>query len=329
MPIERIPATPEELREVVGDSSAEPEEVVAAFVTSVRRKVPSGVSFEGFCGNRMAWSPVSENPPRFFAMLWLTCLVAYGYPEGISGFHDRMKKVLGSYQHMGCLPEIWRDMEEWTQTQASKVAGFRPLKLPPYDHYRSNIGHSWFLAFPHHHDRRKLRELLERDDLVGDEPPIAPVVSVLRRNMDAFSPSFRKDLEVFADTFLATQAEVRESPFWRAVRQEALTPLGEGTAESRRAPVNAALMAALEDDELYIYVACSNEAQLPSGYLASDFDDVIDGFSHFVVADVVGNAESDGMDMAALAALEGKLRVPRARVHARRGVLVFQEVMTH
>jgi len=88
-------------------------------------------------------------------------------------------------------------------------------------------------------------------------------------------------------------------------------------------------MAALEDDQLYIYVACSDEAQLPSGYLASDFDDVIDGFSHFVVADVAGDAESDGMDMAALAALEGRLRVPRARVHARRGVLVFQEVMTH
>lgn len=328
-PIERIPATPEELREVVGDSTAEPEEVVAAFVASVKRKVPSGVSFEGFCDNRMAWSPASENPPRFFAMLWLTCLVAYGYPEEISGFHARMKKVLGSSQQMGCLPQIWRDMEEWTQRQASNVAGFRPLKLPPYDHYRSNIGHSWFLAFPHHHDRRKLREFLEHDDLVGDEPPIAPVVSVLRRNMDAFSPSFRKDLEVFADTFLATQAEVRESPFWRAVRQEALTPLGEGTAESRRAPVNTALMAALEDDELYVYVACSDEAQLPPGYLASDFDDEIDGFSHFVVADVVDNAESDVMDMAALAALEGRLRVPRVRVHARRGVLVFQEVMTH
>lgn len=328
-PIERIPATPEELREVVGDPSAEPEEVVAAFVASVRRTVPSGVSFERFCDNRMAWSPVSENPPRFFAMLWLTCLVAYGYPEGISGFHARMKTVLGSSQQMGCLPGIWSDMEEWTQTQASNVVGFRPLKLPPYDHYRSNIGHSWFLAFPHHHDRRKLRELLEHDDLVGDEPPVAPVVSVLQRNMDAFSPSFRKDLEVFIETFLATQAEVRESPFWRAVRQEALAPAGEGATEPLRASENTALMAALEDDELYVYVACSNEAQLPSGYLASDFDDVIDGFSHFVVADIASNVENDGMDKAALAAMEGRLRIPKARVHARRGVLVFQEVMTH
>lgn len=325
-PIERIPATPEELREVVKDSSAEPEEVVAAFVASVKRKVPSGVSFEGFCSNRMTWSPVSENPPRFFAMLWLTCLVAYGYPEGISGFHARMKTVLGSSQQMGCLPEIWSDMEEWTQTQASNIVGFRPLKLPPYDHYRSNIGHSWFLAFPHHHDRRKLREILEHEDLVGDEPPVAPMVSVLERNRNVFGSFFREDLDVFVKTFLHADANVRDSPFWRAVRQEALAPTGEGTAESRRASENTALMAALEDDELYVYVACSNEAQLPSGYLASDIDDVIDGFSHFVVADVDGNTENDGTDMAALAVLEGRLIVPRARVHAPRGVLVFQEV---
>lgn len=63
-PIERIPATPEELREVVGDPSAEPEEVVAAFVSSAKRRMPQGVSFEGFCGNYMAWSSASEAPPN-------------------------------------------------------------------------------------------------------------------------------------------------------------------------------------------------------------------------------------------------------------------------
>lgn len=327
-PVERIPATPEELREVVGDPAAKPEEVVEAFVASVKRKIPAGVSFEGFCRNYLAWSPASENPPRFFAMLWLTCLVAYGYPEEGSGFHDRMTKLFGRSQQMDCLPELWYDVEEWTRTRASSVASFRPLKLPPDDHYRTNIGHSWFLAFPHQHDRRKLRELLERNDLVGDEPPVAPVVLVLERNRNAFSRSFREDLEVFSKTFLATDADVRESPFWRAVRQEAL-PLAEDGSETRKAFADTALMAALEDDELYVYVACLEQARLPAGFYASHFDDEIDGFSYCVSADVASETEDDGLERAALAAFDGRLNVPKARLHARRGVLVFQEVGTH
>lgn len=327
-PVERIPATPEELRKVVGDPSAKPEEVVDAFVASVKRRMPPGVSFEGVCCNYMAWSPASEHPPRFFAMLWLTCLVAYGYPDGRSGFHDRMTRLLGRYQHMGCLPDLWYDMEEWTRIRASKIADFRPLKLPPDDHYRVNIGHSWFLAFPHHHDRRRLRELLERNDLVGDEPPVAPVVSVLERNRNEFGSNFREDLDVFVRTFLHTDADVRESPFWRAVRQEALPP-AQGEPEPREASANTALMASLEDDVLYVYVACSDDARLPAGFSASGFDDEIGGFTCEVIADAAGKGEDDGLERAVLAAFEGKLIVPRARLHARRGVLVFQEVMTH
>lgn len=327
-PVERIPATPEELREVVGDPSAQPEEIVAEFVASVKRRIPEGVSFEGFCINYLSWSPVSKHPPRFFAMLWLTCLVAYGYPEGVSGFHDRMTKLLGRYQHMGCLPELWQDVEEWTRLRASNTADFKPLKLPPYDRYRSNIGHSWFLAFPHQHDRHKLRELLESKDLVGDEPPIAPVASLLERNRNVFSSSFKTDLDVFTESFLDTDASVRDSPFWRAVRQEALPP-AKDAPETRQVSANTALMAALDDDELYVYVACSYQTRLPAGFSASDFDDEIDGFSKYVTVDVAGEEEDDGIDQAALAAFEGRLGVPKVRLHARRGVLAFQEVMTN
>ncbi len=327
-PVERIPATPEELREVVRDPSAGPEEVVAAFVANVKRRIPSGVSFEGFCTNYMAWSPASEQPPRFFAMLWLTCLVAYGYPDGRGGFHERMRRLLGRNQHVGCLPDLWHDVEEWTKARASQEPGFRPLKLPPYDHYRSNIGHSWFLAFPHQQDRRRLRELLERHDLVGDEPPVTPVVSILERNRNMFSSTFREDLDVFVGTFFDADADVRGSPFWRAVRQEALPPAESGLA-TREGSANTALMAALEDDELYVYVACSDEAKLPVGFFASDFGSEIDGFSHCVIAAEAGNDEEDGHERAVVAAFEGKLNVPKVRLYARRGVLVFQEVMTH
>lgn len=326
-PVERIPATPEELREVVRDPTAEPEEVVAAFVVSVKRRIPSGVSFEGFCTNYMAWSPASEQPPRFFAMLWLTCLVAYGYPDGCGGFHERMTKLFGRSLNMDCLPDLWHDVEQWTRVRASHEPGFRPLKLPPDDRYRSDIGHSWFLAFPHQHDRRRLRELLERHDLVGDEPPVVPVVSILKCHRNMFSSSFQKDLDVFVGSFFGAGADVRDSPFWRAVRQEALPPAESGPA-TRGVSANTALMAALEDDELYVYVACSEGARLPAGFFASDFGSEIDGFSSCVIAGNAGNNE-EGLERAVVAAFEGRLDVPKVRSYARRGVLVFQEVMTH
>lgn len=322
-PVERIPATPEELREVVGDPSAQSDEVVGAFVASVKRRIPQGVSFEGFCNNYGLWSPESEHPPRFFAMLWLTCLVAYGHPDARSGFHDRMTRLFGRSQDMDCLPDLWYDMEEWTRRRAEKVAGFWALKLPPDDRYRTNIGHSWFLAFPHQHDRRKLRELLERNDLVGEEPPVAPVASVLERNRDAFGRFFREDLDVFVESFLRTDADVRDSPFWRAVRQEALPP-ARGAAGTREGAEDTALMASLEDGVLYVYVACSEHARLPAGFSASAFDDEIDGFTCEVVAEA---GEDDGLERAVMAAFDGRLNVPKARLHARRGVLVFQEVM--
>lgn len=329
-PVERVPATPEELVEAVGDPSAKPEEVVEAFVTSVGSRIPLGVSFEGFCSDYRGWSPNSDEPPHFFAALWLTCLVAYGYPEGGSGFHERMTKVFGRHQHVDCLPELWYDMEEWTWeagARSSGAVGYRTLKLPPGDDYRSNIGHSWFLAFPHQHDRRKLRELLERNDLVGEEPPIRPVVDVLERNKREFGKFFREDLEFFVDAFVETGADVRESPFWRAVRQEALSPIE--TLETFGAPTGTGLMAFLDDDELSVYVACSDRARLPSGFSMRDLGLEIDGFSNYVVVEAPGEEGEVGMDQAALAALEGGLEIPEAHRHARRGVLVFQEVITN
>lgn len=330
--VERIPATPEELVEIVGDRDADPDEVVEAFVAAVKRKLSvREVNFGKFCRNYVGWTPRSEAPPRFFAALWLTCLVAYGYPRGRStGFHARIKEIFGSgaSQQMNCLPQAWRDLERWTENRVEADAPMRELRLPPEDTYRTNIGFSWFLAFPHHNDRRKLYELLRSNDLLGDEPPIEPILDLLRLNEEAFSGAFRKDFEVFSADFLSTGAEVRNSPFWRAVRQEALAPFAEG-GSSVRPDLNMALMAEIDDDDLYVYVACSDEARLPTGYAMRGFGYELDGFSSQVVVNDDSLSDTDKIDLAALAALEGRLRVPKARLYARRGVLVFQEVLTN
>lgn len=333
--VERIPATPEELVEIVGDPGADPDEVVGAFVTTIKRKLSiHNVSFKRFFLDYYSWTPKSKAPPRFFAALWLTCLVAYGYPRGRNtGFLKRIeeKEVLGpgASQQMNCLPQLWRDLEEWTQIRANEEVGSKPLKLPPEDTFRTRIGYSWFLAFPHHHDRRRLRELLEIADLLGDEPPIEPVIELLRHHKNEFSESFRQDFEIFSKGFLLTGVEVRGSPFWRAVRQEALAPSVEEGQRGGRPDLHTALMAEIDDDDLYVYVACSDEARLPPWYSVCGFGYEIDGFSNYVATNANGLSDDESSDRAAVAALEGELQVPKVRLYARRGVLVFQEVITN
>jgi len=94
-PVERLAATPEELVVVVGATKDEIDDVARAFVDACLSKIPSGRSFYGYCGSDLGrrraseapWTPEADEPPYFFAMLWFTCLVAYGYPntEGPAG----------------------------------------------------------------------------------------------------------------------------------------------------------------------------------------------------------------------------------------------------
>ncbi len=326
-PVERIPATPEELLEVAGDHAANPKEVVEAFVKRVEAQLPKDhVSFSTFCRQYQGWSPRSDWPPPFFAMLWLTCLVAYGYPDSTSGFHGRMSRLFGRQQHVGCLPELWYDVARWTNKIREKPGGasrHRRLQLPPDDHFRSIIGHSWFLAFPHQQDRRKLRKLLEQADLVGEEPPVRPVVALLERNEREFGKYFREDLSVFVEDFFRKGADVRRSPFWRAVRQEALPPRLH--SPSLRSSSDVGLVAVMEDDELIVFVACSDDATLPSGFTSRDFGVDIDGFSNYVLAEDVEDSELAAMDRATLQAFQGQVGTAKIVSQARRGVLVFQK----
>ncbi len=327
--VERIPATPEELAQVIHDPSADPHEVTEAFISCIREKLrPNAVSFCGFCQRYGNWSSQASGPPHFFAMLWFTCLVAYGYPDIEGGFHDRITRLLGRGLNLDCLPNLWSDLAAWTnnvaRAQGSKVR--TPLQLPPPDDYRSTIGHSWFLAFPHRNDRLKLRKLLEENDLVGDEPPIAHIVDLLNHEREIFSGSFREDLKNFVAKFLNTGEDARNSAFWRAVRQEAIDA-GSSTAETQdQGELN--LMAYLEDDELILYLACDDKTLLCTGFSKQPLRFRIGDMANYVVRDTDESGDS-GMEEAVTAVLAGGLYVPRVTRHIRRGVLVFKEELSN
>jgi len=209
--------------------------------------------------DRSWWGPDSEEQPYFFAMLWLTCLVAYGFPsDGGGDFHARMRAALGTAAglqggELGELDDVWEDLEKWTHTHPE----YRDLALPPRCSHRTIIGRSHFLAFPHRSDRVKLVSVLQTQGLIGQEPPVRPVLEALRKEQAQFSREFRADLHFLLSEYIEQGRDLKESPFWRAVRQAALDiPVHDSTGQA--CVGHAGLLAEWDDDELLtLFVAFS------------------------------------------------------------------------
>lgn len=291
-PVERLPAAPEDLWEIAGRPVEGPNEVVEAFIRIVReRELPRGKkSFCAYCLEYEDWTPRCHSLPHFFGMLWFTCLVAYGYPEGRTVFLERVVQLLGRAENFqygqprkGGLPRLWLDFAEWTRRRNEVGEGIRILQLPPEDSRRSIIGYSHYLAFPNRIDRAQVARALEESNLVGFEPPVYPVLRALLKRRDRFSEEFGGDLDEFAQEVMRG-GDPRSSAFWRAVRQEALEPyspdrpVNEETAQT-------GLFFTMLDEGLTPFLACRAASPLPDGIIAAHIEDVADWPFYLVGAD--------------------------------------------
>jgi hypothetical protein len=326
-PVERLAATPEELAVIVGTTHDQAEQVARTFVDVCLANVPSGRSFHGYCGSDLGrrrasavpWTSEAEEPPYFFAMLWLTCLVAYGYPDAQGGFYERFWALRGNTDNLQGLPDLWLEVAEWTRRRTEAGDELRRLILPPKDDFRTTIGESHFLAFPHKHDRRQLARVLVEGDLIGFEPPISPVVSRLQSERNRFSPLFCEDLDNFVARFVDGGRNPRDSAFWRAVRQEALQPsFIVGRNGVRRSATS--ILGVFNDDGFLPILGCSKGWAPPPGYRVQPLDNPIGGFEHF------GVAEDGGIQAVSQVMFESiGLLGPGPRALINQGVLVFQE----
>ncbi|MEQ9078893.1 MAG: hypothetical protein RLP09_33820 [Sandaracinaceae bacterium] len=325
-PVERLAATPEELAEIVGSSADMAADVTRAFVAACVDQMPYGVaSFCGFCNDyqggrgrsQKPWSVDSDSSPHFFGMLWLTCLVVYGYPDSRGGFFDRLWALTGKCDHIKCLPDLWHAMRDWTCGKRARGGRTRELILPPEDDFRTTIGFSHFLAFPHALDRRTLAAVLVDAELVGFEPPINPVLKTLRRHRDRFSALFREDLDNFVSKFIEGRLDVRDSAFWRAVRQEALEPSATGRRRRRN---RTTILALFDDDGLLPILGCAADWAAPPDVEKLPLDNPIGGFHHYA------QERGAGLDGVIEAMLGSQMMLgPGPRALVKQGVLVFQE----
>lgn len=315
-PVERIAATPEEVAVAAGADPEEADAVASAFVQACVAQLPRGTSFCGFC-TKHAWSSASDDVPPFFGMLWFTCLVAYGYPTADGGFFERLWNLMGNKDHVKCLPTLWNDVSEWTR--ARDRSAWRELILPPDDDYRTTIGHSHFLAFPHELDRRRLARILSDADLVGFEPPITPVISALKRECKSFSKYFQEDLSHFVDRYVEGNQDPRSSAFWRAVRQESLDPSAlPGARRNRRRKTS--LLGVFDDEYFLPFLGCTETWSSPPGIVVEPLDTPIGGLTHFASAE---DADMEEMLQRLFQSMAYLGPGPRALMN--QGVLVFQE----
>jgi hypothetical protein len=274
-PVTRIPATPEELCLVRGSCSTsvanlarhEVDAVVADFIGCLKAELAKErMALLRYCLHYREdfkwWSPGDDQQPYFFAMLWFTCLIAYGYPTDTDGdFHARMRSVLGATSNLqdnalGGLDDVWEDLARWTREQREQQ---RELVLPPRCPWRTNIGRSHFLAFPNRGDREKLATVLEEARLVGNEPPVRLVIEALLASRSRFSREFRDDLDALFAVYLKQGRDPKDSPFWRAIRQQARDLSLAGTSQVKQTGAIGLLAEWDEDDLLMPFMAFSDD----------------------------------------------------------------------
>lgn len=306
----RIPATTWELCIAAGLESPSDKDIDAvmdAFTCVIRKAIHPGLSPDRFCEGPV---PVPRGDvPHFFAVLWLTCLVCWGYPVGNEGnWNDRFNLVIGRSVWFHEVDNLWKLMASWCNSEP----GYRALVLPPHVESRRIICRSYYLAFPHGNDRNYLSEVLADAGLQGRALPIPPTLRVLRTKASRFSKPFQEHIDEFT-RFWKQGGRAEWSPFWRAVEQEARRP-------SHLVPTTVAqgtLFIRHEDDDLFhLYVAWP-AVEPPAGADVESDGDLDDLDSSLLLIDTEPDPAPDW-------ALKGGLLDPKSAAGLRQGVLLFE-----
>jgi len=202
-----IPATEEELRILTGDEYGDPMEMAGRLVRSLveqaatRRHSDNRPFSPGdfFQYQVKRYSQSSCNVPQYFAFLWLTCLIAQGYPDPQQEgeFHARYQRAFGRKENLQLrlLPEAWGQLALWLELEnVAHSKAHRKLELPPVDPGRRLISHSWKLSFPRRSDRKRLQEGFHRYAGEGNLDPCSIELIDFLHSFGGFARTFATEL---------------------------------------------------------------------------------------------------------------------------------------
>jgi len=203
-----IRASEDDLPVLTGDDEAAGTEQAEALLRAIKiqaRVQPGSFTPASLMADQVnRFRPASPGLPPFFAFLWVTCLLAHGFPDPqMEGrFHMRFNAVFSAAQarYLRFLPQGWEKLSLWLAHDASfEGAPHRQLQLRPVPLNASRIGHSWTLSFPRLGDRRLLHEHLRLDQQRGHRiDPWSPSLISRLLQVRGFSHDFRTELEQHA-----------------------------------------------------------------------------------------------------------------------------------
>lgn len=332
-PVTTLLATQEELARATGDLSAQPEVVRDVFVDAVLRSVrresllDTAVDYYGYPG-----PPLDDAVPPFVSYLVFTCIAAAESSDELAseGSFVARLRVLSKHQlpesSIHHLPRLWENLAAWL-ARPDNLARYRPLKLPDPGGL-TRIGYTTKLAFPYRRDQRELADLLDREGLLGHEPPVGKVLALVVRERARFFRRFKDAFDEFRQQYAAgagqDSSRLLDHRFWSAVREAAL--LGRGRGEDVTLQGRAQLLAEVQDDQLEILVVTDmatdtrdalSSVELPVSY----------GPWKYALLEKRDAASLDGASIAraanALLALEHRVQPVSAAIE--QGVLAFVE----
>jgi hypothetical protein len=251
-------ATQEEIARATGDAAADPEKVHDAFIDtmlrSVRRRslLDTAADYPGYPS-----PPLEDDIPPFVSYLIFTCIAAAESSEDLAhegSFVARLRRLTNDQlpdPSLQILPRLWEHLVHWLALPGN-APRFRPLRLPDPGGL-TRIGYTTKLAFPDRRDQRELSELLDREGLLGHEPPMGKVLSLVAHERARFRPAFLAAFEDFHQQFVASSSRstrLLEHRFWSALREAALRGRGRGDDVELQCRVQ--FLAELQDDQLAV-----------------------------------------------------------------------------
>jgi len=198
------------------------------------------------CRDRV-WSVTDTRAPPYFSLLWVTCLVAWGYPDDAEGDFASRWRALFSTDGGGVQPatseedvaigrsllgrrvdkvrirDLWELLARWFADNPD----YRELQLPePPPAFERNVGTSYALSQPDLHARRWLAHAVTALDVAGYDPPPGPVLRglVTRADHRAIRDDFLRQLQRL-EKLHRERGRLHEDPVWAAIRRECISPV--------------------------------------------------------------------------------------------------------
>lgn len=213
--VDELDVTEHELAEI-----GRVENGVRSLMDAVRKKIHE----PGDLQRRWSYNAQISCEPEYFAFLVATCRIEWKRESGqFASAFERALSLNSSMDWIELLPKLWTGLAGFLEKKQDEDSSWRQIALPDHYQHFTRIGYSVGLVFPRRSDRRTLEEMFR--DYMDREPPLADVVSSLRRVMPQLSSECREEADWYCANAQHTASDDRVRRFTRVLRRSLFNAL--------------------------------------------------------------------------------------------------------